>query len=194
MSALTSVSNSGGAAYATQVAQTSALKRSLSNLGTAIQKGDLAAASSILSSIMKANPQYAAASAGDTAAQSPINQDFQALSKAVTNHQADAAKSAWTKTKNDLGASGISTTNNSAADTAKLLAQSKKSQDQQILGALFGDSSSLSLGSLIGASSPSTKGPDLSSVVSNWLAYKATGKVSTTTAPEVPFGSVDSTA
>jgi hypothetical protein len=194
MSALTGVSNSDGIAYATQLAQTSALNRSLSNLGTAIQNGDLASAGSILSAVMTANPQFASTSTDGTASQDPINQDFQALSNAVSNNQVDSAKSAWTQLKTDLAASGVSITNNSAATAAQLLAQNKESEVQELLGALFGNGSSGSVSSLIGASSASATSPDLSSIVSNWLAYKADGNVSPTTAADTGAASIDATA
>jgi hypothetical protein len=62
MSALNSISSSASTTYATPLAQTSALKRSLDNLGNAVQSGDLTAAGAILTAFIKANPQYASAS------------------------------------------------------------------------------------------------------------------------------------
>src|ERR1039458_5046235 len=59
MSTLSSISNSASATYATQLAQTSALKRSLNSLGIAVQNGDLTSAGSILAAFIKANPQFA---------------------------------------------------------------------------------------------------------------------------------------
>src|SRR5579863_8537831 len=106
MSTLSSVTNSAGASYAAQLASSSSLERSLYNIGTAIQNGNLTSAGSILSSLMAANPQFAAAassSSGDSSqSQNPINQDFQNLTSAISSNQLDAAKSAWTQLQNDL--------------------------------------------------------------------------------------------
>ena len=104
MSVLSGISSSAGVSYATELAQTSALKRNLNNLGTAVQNGDLTSAGSILSAFIKANPQFAITSSADSQAQDPINQDFQALADAITNNLADTAKSAWTQIKSDLTA------------------------------------------------------------------------------------------
>ncbi len=194
MSAVTGVSSSSGIAYATQLAQTSSLNRSLYNLGAAVQKGDLTSAGSILSALMKANPQYASSSADGTSAQNPVNQDFQALSDAVANNQADAAKSAWAQLQTDLAASGITTTDDGAAATAQLLAQTKSSLDQEILSASFGSTSAGSLTALIGADNPSMAGVDLSSIVSNWLTYKADGNASPPASASTAEGNVNTTA
>ena len=94
MSAVSSISNSASVTYATQLAQTSALKRSLNSLGTAVQNGDLTSAGSILAAFIKANPQFASTASDGSQAQDPINQDFQALADAVSGNQVDAAKGA----------------------------------------------------------------------------------------------------
>jgi len=194
MSALTGVSSSGGVAYATQLAQTSALSRSLNSLGAAVQAGDLTSAGSILSALMKANPQYASSSTGGTAAQDPINQDFQTLSQAVANNQVDAARSAWTQLSSDLASSGISTTDNGASATAELLAQNKESLDQAILADFFGSSSTPSSALPLATDKGMPTTADWNSVLSNWITYNANGKASMTDAPRAPSGSVNATA
>jgi predicted transcriptional regulator YheO len=123
MSTVNGVSNSASFTYATQLAQTSALKRNLSNLGAAVQSGDLTSASSILAAFVKANPQYASTSTSGTQSQDPINQDFQALTDAIANNQPDAAKTAWTQITTDLTKNGITDLGNGADAMAKLLAQ-----------------------------------------------------------------------
>jgi len=193
MSALTSVSGSSDVAYATQLAQTSALKRSLSCLGAALEGGDLTSAASILAAIMKSNPQFATTGAAGSAADSPINKDFQALGDAVSKNQVDAAKSAWTQTKSDLAAGGITNLGNGAADTAKLLAQNRADEDQALLGAIFGSSSANSVSSLLPGVNTAS-GTDISSVVGDWLTYEANGSASPPVIPGASGGEVNTTA
>ena len=178
MSAVASIStSSASASYATQLAQTSALRRSLNNLGVAIQKGDLTSAGSILTAIIKANPQYATAASKVSQSQDPINLDFQTLADAISNHQVDAAKNAWTQIKSDLKQDGVTDISNGAAATAKLLAQTKASISQQIVSNAFGAGSggpaaiSFPGGGLAlsGAASLS------STLIGNWLTYREGG-------------------
>ena len=178
MSTVSSLSSSAGATYATQLAQTSALKRNLNNLGSAVQKGDLTSASAILSAFVKSNPQYASTSSGGSQSQDPINQDFQALADALSSNQVDAAKSAWTEITSALAKSGVTDLNDGVSATAKLLAQAKASISQQILSDAFGtgSGSGISLTSLLGGSSGSNSGTGLSgSLLSDWLSYQAQG-------------------
>jgi hypothetical protein len=174
------------------LAQSSGLNRSLKNLGTAVESGDLASAGSILSAIKQANPQFAASADSGTASQSPINQDFQTLNDALANNQTDAAQSAWTQLKSDLASNGISITKNSASTTAQVLAQSRESLDLAILSNFFGSSSSSA--SLLGATSTSARNTDWQSTLSQWLTYKANGNASTTAAAGTTAGSVDASA
>ena len=181
MSVLSGISSSAGVSYATELAQTSALKRNLNNLGTAVQNGDLTSAGSILSAFIKANPQFAITSSADSQAQDPINQDFQALADAITNNLADTAKSAWTQIKSDLATSGATDLSDGTAATAELLAQTQTSLAQQILSNAFGTSSGdgLSLTSLIGGNSGASGSVgSSSSVFSDWLIYQAGGNTS----------------
>jgi len=181
MSVLSGISSSAGVSYATELAQTSALKRNLNNLGTAVQNGDLTSAGSILSAFIKANPQFAITSSADSQAQDPINQDFQALADAITNNLADTAKSAWTQIKSDLATSGATDLSDGTAATAELLAQTQTSLAQQILSNAFGTSSGdgLSLMSLIGGNSGASGSVGSSiSVFSDWLIYQAGGNTS----------------
>ena len=181
MSVLSGISSSAGVSYATELAQTSALKRNLNNLGTAGQNGDLTSAGSILSAFIKANPQFAITSSADSQAQDPINQDFQALADAITNNLADTAKSAWTQIKSDLATSGATDLSDGTAATAELLAQTQTSLAQQILSNAFGTSSGdgLSLMSLIGGNSGASGSVgSSSSVFSDWLIYQAGGNTS----------------
>ena len=181
MSVLSGISSSAGVSYATELAQTSALKRNLNNLGTAVQNGDLTSAGSILSAFIKANPQFAITSSADSQAQDPINQDFQALADAITNNLADTAKSAWTQIKSDLATSGATDLSDGTAATAELLAQTQTSLAQQILSNAFGTSSGegLSLTSLIGGNSGASGSVgSSSSIFRDWLIYQAGGNTS----------------
>ena len=197
MSALSSISNSASATYATQLAQTSALKRSLNSLGTAVQNGDLTSAGSILAAFIKANPQFASTASDGSQAQDPINQDFQALADAVSGNQVDAAKGAWTQIKSDLAKSGVTDLSDGPAATAKLLAQAKASISQQILSDVFGTSTGGdgSLSSLLGGSSGSTSSAGISSsLLSDWLTYKAGGSTSPIPAASSAVSNLDATA
>ena len=174
MSTVSSLSSSAGVTYATQLAQTSALKRSLSNLGSAVQKGDLTSAGAILTAFVNANPQYASTSSGSAQSQDPVNQGFQALTDAISSKEVDAAKSAWTQITSDLAKSGVTDLNDGVAATAKLLAQAKASITQQILSDAFGtgSESGTSLTALLGGSSGSNSDSPLSSsLLSDWLTY-----------------------
>lgn len=197
MSAVTGISNSASVTYATQLAQTSALKRSLSSLGTAVQNGDLTSASSILAAFVKANPQYASTSSSGSQSPDPINQDFQALTDAISNNQVDTAKSAWTQITGDLAKSGVTDLSTGPAATAQLLAQTKASMDQEILSDIFGTGSgdNGSLTSLLGGSSDSSSSVGLSSsLLSEWLTYKAGGNTSPTPTADNAGSNLDSAA
>jgi hypothetical protein len=169
-------SDSGSAAYATQLAQTSQLQRSLYNLGAAVQDGDLNSAGATLTALMQAYPQYASSSSSSTNASAPVNADFQSLSNAIDNNDSAGAKAAWQQLKTDLANEGVAV-NDGSASTAQLLANAKASLDQGILSQTFGvgaDSSSLQ--TLIGAGSlESSAGDGLSSILSNWVTYQAAG-------------------
>ena len=197
MSALNGISSSASAAYATQLAQASALKRSLNNLGNAVQNGDSTSASSILTAFIQANPQYASSSSDSSQSQDPINQDFQALAEAVSNDQVDAAKSAWSQIQSDLADSGVTDLSDGTAATAKLLAQTQASISQQILSDIFGTSAdgSLSLTSLIGGSKGSSSDVGLSSsLLSDWITYQAGGNTSPTAVGTSTGSKLDSAA
>jgi hypothetical protein len=181
MSTVNSVSSSASVTYATQLAQTFALKRSLNNLGTAVQSGDLTSAGSVLAAFVKANPQYASTSSAGAQSQDPMNQHFQALADAISSNQVDAAKSAWTQIQGDLSKSGVTDLGNDAAAIAKLLAQTKASMNQQILSDAFATSSGgeSSLSSLLGGSNDSSSAVGLSSsLLSDWLTYRQGGNAS----------------
>ena len=197
MSIVSSSSSSTSVTYATQLAQTSALKRSLNNLGTAVQNGDLTSAGATLTAFINANPQYASTSSSDTQSQDSINQDFQALADALSKNDVDNAKSAWARIKSDLAESGVSDLNNGAATTAKLLAQNKASIEQQILSNTFGtspDSGGL-LTSLLGGSSDSNNEVGLSSsLLGDWLTYKNGGSTSLTATTASTGGNLDTAA
>jgi hypothetical protein len=170
MSAVSGIgSDSTSVAYATQLAQTSQLQRSLYNLGVAVQDGDLNSAGSTLTALMQAYPQYASsASGGSTDTLDPINTDFQSLSTAIDNNDTDGAKAAWQQLKTDLASQGVSV-NDGSQSTAQLLANAKASLDESILSQSFG------------AGTGSSGGADgLSSILSNWVTYQATGSTTTT--------------
>jgi hypothetical protein len=184
MSTTSGVTSSSSASYATELAETSQLRRSLNNLGTAIQSGNLSSASSILSAIIKAHPEYTTTSSSDTSttSTSPINTDFQTLAKALDASDADAAKTAWTQLKSDMAAAGVTDLSDGKADTAKLLAETKTSVNEAIISNMFGVSASSdsSVATLIGDSSSSDSSSDaVSSAISSWLTYEADGKTST---------------
>jgi hypothetical protein len=203
MSTLTGISSSASASYATQLAQTFSLKRSLSSLGTAVQNGDMDSAGSILTALIKANPQFAATASEGSQSQNPINQGFQALADAISSGQTDTAQSAWTQVKSDLAKSGVTDLSDGTAATAKLVADSRDSLAQQILSDSFGATpgaglvASLLAGSgpsaatsllstLLGDTSSSTSSQTglSSSLLSSWLTYKAGGTTATPVAPD----------
>jgi hypothetical protein len=193
MSTTTAASNSSSAtsaavAYATQLAQAAALKRSLSNLGTAVQNGDMTSANTILTALIQANPQWAAsASSGSSStSQDPINLDFQTLATAISNDQPDAAKSAWATVQTDLAKDGVTNINSGAADTAQLLAQSKATIDQEVLSSVFGVSGSSgqsSVAELLGGASSSGAPDPLTSLLTNWATYEAGGNLTQVPTP-----------
>ena len=166
-------------AYATSLADSAKLKRSLFTIGSAIEKGDIATAESKLTSLLQDYPQYA--TTGDTAANpDSINAHFQTVSQAISQKDTEAAKTAWNTVKNDLSKSGI-TLSETGVDAAKLIAENRASVDRSILDAMFGGSSESSLVStLLGKSSSDSAADSVSSLVSKWVTYKATGTTSET--------------
>ncbi len=194
MSTVTSASNSAGVSYATQLAQTSALNRSLFNLGSAIQSGDMTSANSILTAFIKAKPQYATTGSSDgSQSSSPINQDFQSLANAISSNQVDAARSAWAQIKSDMANAGVPGLTSGAAATAQLLAQNDSSIAQQILSNAFGASAasggSSSIDSLLGGGSGSSGDVGLpASLISSWMTYQNGGNA----APAVAASSTGS--
>jgi hypothetical protein len=180
MSAITAVSSSANVTYATQLAQSSALRRSLNNLGVAVQSGDLSTAGSVLTALQKAHPEYAASSAEGTQSVDPINQSFQTLANAISSNEADAARSAWTQIKADLAKEGVTDISDGTAATAKLLEDSKDSIAQQILSDTFGTSSGspVTINSLLSGSSKSSSEALSNSLMSDWVTYRAGGKTS----------------
>ncbi|MGO8675515.1 MAG: hypothetical protein ACLQVX_06560 [Limisphaerales bacterium] len=160
-------SDSSSVAYATQLAQTSQLQRSLYTLGVAVQEGDLTSAGATLTALMQAYPQYASSS-GSSDTSDPVNADFDSLSNAIDNSDASGAKAAWQQLKTDLGNEGVAV-NNGSESTAQLLANANASLDQSILSQTFGVSADISGG-----------GDGLSSILSNWITYQATGATTAT--------------
>lgn len=184
MSTLNGVSNATGSSYAKQLAQSSALSRNLYNLGAAVQNGNLSSAGSILTALMKANPQYASAGTSSSSSNSdPINQDFQNLAEAISSNQPGAALTAWGRLKNDLAKQGFTNISSAHELAAKAVAENKASMEQNLRASLIGgassDSSSVStlLGG-VGDTASSTTAVD--NLVSNWLTYKASGTSSGT--------------
>jgi hypothetical protein len=165
MSAISGTTSSA-VAYATQLAQASALRQSLNNIGNAIQTGDMTTANTLLTAFIKNNPQYAAGST--TASQDPISQDFQTLVTAVSNNQVSAAHSAWTQVKSDLAKDGVNLSS-APASTAETVAQSQASMNQELLSDIFGTSSGTA--SLLGGSGDSKGSVGLSgSLLSAWIS------------------------
>ena len=133
---------------------------------------------------MKAFPQYAASSGAASQSQDPINQGFQKITAAISNHDTGAAQAAWTQLKSDLKQAGVSDLSDGKAATAKLLAENKASLNQAILDSFYhaslGAESTLStLFGATGASSSSTN--SVSSAIGEWLTYQATGTTATAT-------------
>jgi hypothetical protein len=190
MSTTTGVTSSSSASYATELAQTSQLRRTLHNLGSAIESGDVSSASSILTTFIKAHPEYAAAASSSsstdttsTGTGSTLNTDFQTLAKALDASDADAAKTAWTQLKSDVAAAGVTDLSDGKAATAKLLAETKTSVDEAIISGMFGvsTSSDSSVATLIGVGSGDANSDAVSSAITSWLTYEADGQTSTGT-------------
>jgi ABC-type transporter Mla subunit MlaD len=197
MSVLTGISSSSsGVSYAMQLAQTSAVKRSLNNLGNAVQNGDLTSAGSILTAFVKANPQYATSSSDASQTEDPINQDFQALADAISNNQVDAAQGAWTQVKSDLAKKGVTDLGNGTAATAKLLAETKASISQQIVSDALGASSGSGsfMATLLGGGGANSATGLSGSLISNWLTYQAGGYTTPQTTTDSAGNSLDTTA
>ena len=197
MSTITGISSSASVSYATQLAQSSALQRTLNKLGAAIQNGDLNSAGSILGEFVKANPQYAFTGSDGSPSLDPINQHFQALADAITNNQTDPAQSAWMQVRSDLAGAGVNDLSDGTAATAKLLAETKASMEQQILGNTFGMSSAggISVASLLGGSGGSVGETGLSSsLIENWLTYRAGGNLSSPAVPDTPGNHLNTAA
>ncbi len=198
MSSLSSVSNSSGANYATQLAQSSALERSLYNLGSAIQGGDLTSAGSILTSIIQANPQYATNSSsssgsGSTQSPDPINQDFQNLATAISQNDLATAQSTWAQLKTDLSNAGVTNLASGTQIAQQAIAQNEVSMDQTILSSLFGGSDSSSpLSVLLNQGTSSSSTDPVAAALSNWLTYQANGNAAVT--PAATGGNVDTVA
>jgi hypothetical protein len=174
----TAISSSTAISYATQLAETSALRRSLSNLGTAIQRGELVPASTILAAFFKANPQYTSTATTDSQTQNPLSQDFQTLATALSNNQADAAQTAWTQIQNDFAKQGVTSLGDGTNPTTEVVAQSNAATDAQILSNTFGASpdGESSIATLLGGSESSNSQTGVSaSLLENWLTYKQTG-------------------
>lgn len=182
MSTTNSVSNSSGSSYAQQLAESSALKRSLYSLGQAVQTGDLDSAGSILNALVKAHPEYAASGSGASDSTDPINAGFQALTTAISKKDAQGARSAWNNLKGALAKEGLNDLGSGTTLAANTTAQLEASMDQNLVSALLGGSSSNSasnVSTLLGLDSGSQS--SVNSSVSNWLLYKADSTTTTST-------------
>ena len=192
MSAVTGVSNSSSVSYATQLAQTSTFERTLYNLGSAIQNGNLTTAGSILTAFIQANPQYATSSSNSADSQNAINQDFQNLASAISSNQADTARSVWAQLRSDLAQAGVTEISSGTDIAARVVAQNKLSLEQSLLANLFGatSDSSQSVSSLLGATSGPSAGTDsFNAAISNWLTYEASGRASSSATSTSATGS-----
>ena len=208
MSTASSVSSSSTADYATQLAASSSLTRSLYNLGSAVRRGDLTSAGSILKAIVKAHPEYASSSTSSTASSTSstssssnttstgINADFSALSTAIDSKDTSAARKAWSQLKTDLASEGLTNLSDGTLATAKLLAENKASQTESLLSALFGNSSgsSSSISSLLGFDSTSDTTDSVNSIVNKWLTYKQDSSTASTTASDTTGSTLDTKA
>lgn len=193
MSSTSSIAGSSAMAYATELAQTSSLKRSLYNIGNAIENADLATAGKRLTALMKAYPQYATSSTGTTNSSNPINDDFKEVSDAITKNDADGAKTAWAKLKADLADAGVKGLTDGTSDTSKLLADSKASRNQAILEAFFStgsDSGADTLSTLLGSSTSASTDNSVNALVSNWLTHRTTGTSGASSSTSNTSGSI----
>jgi hypothetical protein len=200
MYAAMGISNSSGLDYAMDLARNSSLKRSLYHLSTAIENGDLPFARSVLTALIKANPEYSTSTPGE-GSQPPdqTDQDFKALTDAISDNDIAKVRSAWTVVKADLARNGIASLSDGTAATAKLLAESKASVSLQILSATFGKSSTdVPSGMLVfgeRAHSESSKESGLgSSLLNAWFTYKAGGNPSPRSLPDGTENNLDATA
>jgi hypothetical protein len=179
MSTVSGLTSSSSVEYATSLAESAKMKRSLFSIGNAIQEGDLAGAQTKLTALFKAYPQYAASAADTTSDPDSINSHFQAVADAVSKQDIEGAKAAWATVTDDLEAAGV-TISDSATDVAKLVANSKAAMNQSILDAVFGaDSGTNTLSTLLSSNATSASN-SISSLVSSWVTYKANGTTSQT--------------
>jgi hypothetical protein len=174
--AITPISGSSAVSYAMQLAQTSAVDRSLSNLGIAIQRGELVPASSILTAFFKANPQYTSTASDDSQSQDSLSQHFLALATAISNNQVDAAQTAWTQVESDLANNGVTNPGDGTASTSAVPAQTNDSTNEQFVRGMLGISSGggASIAAFLGGSSSSQTGLS-SSLIGNRLIYQQSG-------------------
>lgn len=185
--------------YATDLGQASALRRTMYNLGKAIQSGELVPASQILEAFFKANPQYvssasdaspASSSSSSSSPQSPLANDFQTLATAISNNQVGAAQTAWTQIKSDFAKAGVTNLGDGTSATTEALAQSNAATDGQIFSDMFGASQggNSSISELIGGgSNPSGQMGVSGSLMEEWLTYKQGG-------PATPAANASGTA
>jgi hypothetical protein len=179
LSGLTSTSSS--ASYAVQLAQKSKLNNSLDALDSAIQSGNLTGASTILSTLIKDNPQYASTSTSSSSSSTdPINTGFTTLATAISNNDTDAARTAWAQLKSDMSDAGI-TFKHSTDYTQQIVANVQQSVNETILSNLgiASTENSSQLVSLLSSNSSTASTDAVDSLVSNWVTYKANGGNST---------------
>ena len=172
------ISSLSGVGSASQPEQPSGLKRSLHNLGIAIQKGELAPASSILVAFFKANPQFTSPSSDDSQSPDPLTQDFQALAAAVSNNQVGAAQSVWTQIKSDLASNGVTNLGDGTTSMAEVMGQIKVSPNTPIASDTIGanSGSNASTNAAGGENAGSSNQPGLSSsLIGNGITYQRSG-------------------
>ena len=186
MNAATKISSSTGLNYAMDLAKNSALKRSLYRLGTAIENGNLSSARATLTALIKANPEYSTAVA-QTGSQPPdqTDQDFKALTDAISNNDSGKAKSAWIQVKADLAKSGVTGLSDGTAATAKLVADAKASVSQQIISATLTQGSAVQSGNETGLGA---------SLLSAWLTFKTGGSHPAPATPDSTENKLDTAA
>jgi hypothetical protein len=177
MSAVSSSTSSSAVAYAMQLASAATLRNSLNAIGAAVQNGDMTTANSLITTFIQNNPEYSSTS-GSSSSTDPVSQDFQTLAAAVSGGQVSAAQSAWASVKSDLAKDGVNL--NTSAVTAQAIEQNKTTIDQDILGDLFGDSSS---SGSVGLSS---------SLLNDWVTYDQAAN--TTPAATTPQNVLNKTA
>ena len=121
-------------------------QQNFSQLGTALQSGDLAGAQAAFSALLQNTPASSPTQTSQQGGATGIKADFDALGQALQSGDVDAAKTAFTKLQQDLQtarahhhhhhhgqATGQSSSANSVADLLETASGGNSSSDGRIL-------------------------------------------------------------